>query len=257
VGVSRPRPAAEHTTAGTTILDIDPGKDGCVACASDRATAAEAKLGAPGKAGARVRLLDTVPGLVPRQFQAGEDDRRGRITERGPAVLRKRWAPCAWAMPRYNRWARAVLDRLSRGKARRKQAVVALADADRFHAHRTAASAASTARTSQGAKQGPTYGVWKVWKMMLPSSAIMPLASSGRTTPGKGVATTFGYCAPKRPHFILAQYQHCVVFKLLITLPTRASPLGSSSPHRSRTARPVDRLRKNVMPFAARPPLSG
>jgi hypothetical protein len=30
-------------------------------------------------------------------------------------------------MLRYNRWARAVFDRLSRGKARRKQAVVALA----------------------------------------------------------------------------------------------------------------------------------
>ena len=30
-------------------------------------------------------------------------------------------------MLRYNRWARAVFDRLSRGRARRKQAVVALA----------------------------------------------------------------------------------------------------------------------------------
>jgi transposase len=104
-----------------------------------------------------VRLLDTVPGLgprtaeavvahlddpkrfksgkqvgaygglVPRQFQSGEDDRRGRITRRGPAVLRKLLVQCAWAMLRYNRWARAVFERLSRGKARRKQAVVALA----------------------------------------------------------------------------------------------------------------------------------
>jgi transposase len=118
---------------------------------------AEARLDALGRADARVRLLGTVPGLgprtaeavvahlddparfrsgkqvaaygglVPRQFQSGEDDRRGRITKRGPAVLRKLLVQCAWAMLRYNPWARAVFARLSRGKARRKQAVVALA----------------------------------------------------------------------------------------------------------------------------------
>jgi transposase len=118
---------------------------------------AEAKLDELGKADRRVQLLDTMPGLgprtaeavvahlddprrfksgkqvaaygglVPRQYQSGEDDRRGRITKRGPAVLRKLLVQCAWAMLRYNRWARSVFDRLSRGKARRKQAVVALA----------------------------------------------------------------------------------------------------------------------------------
>jgi transposase len=121
------------------------------------AAAAEAKLDALGRADARVRLLETVPGLgprtaeavaahlddparfrsgkqvaaygglVPRQYQSGEDDRRGRITKRGPAVLRKLLVQCAWAMLRYNPWARAVFARLSRGRARRKQAVVALA----------------------------------------------------------------------------------------------------------------------------------
>jgi len=125
--------------------------------ADDLVAAAEAELDALGQASARVRLLDTVPGLgprtaeavvahlddpkrfktgkqvgaygglVPRQFQSGEGDRRGRITRRGPAVLRKLLVQCAWAMLRYNPWARAVFDRLSRGKARRKQAVVALA----------------------------------------------------------------------------------------------------------------------------------
>src|SRR6478609_4741252 len=125
--------------------------------AEDLVAVAEARLDAIGKADARVRLLDTIPGLgprtaeavvahlddpkrfksgkqvaaygglVPRQYQSGEDDRRGRITNRGPAVLRKLLVQCAWAMLRYNRWARAVFDRLSRGKARRKQAVVALA----------------------------------------------------------------------------------------------------------------------------------
>src|SRR5215211_3964936 len=119
--------------------------------------AAEAKLDAMGKASARVRLLDTMPGLgprtaeavvahlddpkrfksgkqvgaygglVPRQYQSGEDDRRGRISKRGPAVLRKLLVQCAWAMLRYNPWARAVFDRLCRGRARKKQAVVALA----------------------------------------------------------------------------------------------------------------------------------
>ena len=66
-------------------------------------------------------------GLVPRQFQSGETDRRGRITRRGPALLRKLLVECAWVMLRYNPWARAVYQRLSRGKARKKQAIVALA----------------------------------------------------------------------------------------------------------------------------------
>ena len=66
-------------------------------------------------------------GLVPKQFQSGETDRRGRITRHGPAILRKLLVECAWVMLRYNSWARAVYQRLSRGKARKKQAIVALA----------------------------------------------------------------------------------------------------------------------------------
>ncbi len=55
-------------------------------------------------------------------------DRRGRITRRGPALLRKLLVECAWVMLRYNAWARAVYQRLSRGRqARKKQAIVALA----------------------------------------------------------------------------------------------------------------------------------
>jgi transposase len=60
-------------------------------------------------------------------FQSGETDRRGRITRRGPALLRKLLVECAWVMLRYNGWARAVYQRLSRGQARKKQAIVALA----------------------------------------------------------------------------------------------------------------------------------
>jgi transposase len=118
---------------------------------------AEARLDALARADAGVQILESVPGvgtrtaeavvahlhqperfrtgkqvsayagLVPRQFQSGEADRRGRITRRGPAILRKLLVECAWAMLRYNSWARAVYQRLSRGKARKKQAVVALA----------------------------------------------------------------------------------------------------------------------------------
>jgi transposase len=67
-------------------------------------------------------------GLAPKQFQSGETDRRGRITRRGPALLRKLLVECAWVMLRYNGWARAVYLRLTHGgKARKKQAIVALA----------------------------------------------------------------------------------------------------------------------------------
>src|SRR5262245_26987188 len=67
-------------------------------------------------------------GLAPRQHQSGESDRRGRITRRGPGVLRKLLVECAWAMLRYNPWARAAYARLTRGgTTRKKPAVVALA----------------------------------------------------------------------------------------------------------------------------------
>jgi len=73
------------------------------------------------------KQVSAYAGLVPRQYQSGETDRRGRITKRGPGLLRKMLVECAWVMLRYNRWAREVYARLSRGKARKKQAVVALA----------------------------------------------------------------------------------------------------------------------------------
>jgi transposase len=118
----------------------------------------EARLDALGKNNADVILLETAPGLgprtaetvaaylhdagrfrtgkqvsafgglVPRQHQSGEMDRRGRITKRGPALLRKMLVECAWCMLRYNGWARAVYQRLTGGGQRRKkQAIVALA----------------------------------------------------------------------------------------------------------------------------------
>ena len=119
---------------------------------------AEARLDALGKQSADVVLLETVPGLgprtaevvaaylhdaprfhtgkqvsaysglVPRQHQSGEVDRRGRISKRGPALLRKLLVECAWCMLRYNAWARGLYLRLTGGGQRRKkQAIVALA----------------------------------------------------------------------------------------------------------------------------------
>lgn len=67
-------------------------------------------------------------GLVPRQFQSGEMDRKGRITRRGPFLMRKMLVEAAWQMQRWNPWAARLMQRISRGqKVRRKQALVAVA----------------------------------------------------------------------------------------------------------------------------------
>jgi transposase len=118
----------------------------------------ERTLDALGAADPKVRLLETIPGvgrrtaeviasyldepgrfatagevaayagLVPRQFQSGQTDRKGRITKRGPRLLRKVLVEAAWLMLRYNPWAARIFARISRGqKARRKPALVAVA----------------------------------------------------------------------------------------------------------------------------------
>jgi transposase len=125
---------------------------------SELVAQAETRLDALGKHSAAVILLETAPGLgprtaevvaayvndaarfrtgkqvsaysglVPRQHQSGELDRRGRISKRGPALLRKMLVECAWCMVRYNAWARGIYRRLTGGGQRRKkQAIVALA----------------------------------------------------------------------------------------------------------------------------------
>jgi transposase len=74
------------------------------------------------------KQVSAYSGMVPRQHQSGEMDRRGRITKRGPALLRKMLVECAWCMIRYNAWARSFYLRLTGGGQRRKkQAIVALA----------------------------------------------------------------------------------------------------------------------------------
>jgi transposase len=78
----------------------------------------------------RFRSADEVgayAGLVPRQYQSGETDRRGRITRRGPRLLRAALVECAWCSLRYNAWVRATWLRLQANGLSKKKAVVALA----------------------------------------------------------------------------------------------------------------------------------
>jgi transposase len=66
-------------------------------------------------------------GLVPRQYQSGTTDRRGRVTKRGPKVLRSALVECAWCSLRYNAWALATWQRLTGRGVGKKKAIVALA----------------------------------------------------------------------------------------------------------------------------------
>jgi transposase len=78
----------------------------------------------------RFRSADQVSayaGLVPKQFQSGETDRRGRITRRGPRLLRSAMVECAWCSLRYNAWAQETWLRLQANGLSKKKAVVALA----------------------------------------------------------------------------------------------------------------------------------
>ena len=80
--------------------------------------------------GRRFRKADEVSayaGLVPRQYQSGTVDRRGRVTKRGPKVLRSALVESAWCSLRYNPWALATWKRLVGRGVSKKKAVVALA----------------------------------------------------------------------------------------------------------------------------------
>ena len=74
------------------------------------------------------RQVGSYAGLVPRQYQSGITDRRGRITKRGPRLLRTLLLECAWCSLRYNQWSRETYDRIHAGKQpRKKKAAVAIA----------------------------------------------------------------------------------------------------------------------------------
>jgi transposase len=74
------------------------------------------------------RQVSAYAGLVPKQMESGTMKRVGRITRRGPALLRGMLVEVAWMVHRHNAWAKHFVDRVSRGmKARRRVAIVALA----------------------------------------------------------------------------------------------------------------------------------
>jgi transposase len=77
------------------------------------------------KSGAEV---SSYAGLVPRLIESGTMSRVGRITRRGPSLLRGMLIEVAWVVWRKNAWARSFVAKVSRGmKARKKIAIVALA----------------------------------------------------------------------------------------------------------------------------------
>lgn len=74
------------------------------------------------------RQVSAYAGLIPRQHQSGALNRMGRITKRGPKVLRTALVEASWLMIRYNSWAAAFYQRICGGqKTRKKQAIIALA----------------------------------------------------------------------------------------------------------------------------------
>jgi len=119
--VERRLDALSAADPATRLLETIPG------VGPRTAEAVAAHLGNAGRFRS-AKQVGAYAGLVPTQYQSGVTDRRGRITRRGPGVLRKLLVECAWCMLRYNPWARAQYARLTAGGAsRRKPAVVALA----------------------------------------------------------------------------------------------------------------------------------
>jgi transposase len=117
----------------------------------------EDKLNAIGAADARVQLLRTIPGvgprlaeaivallddparfrktgevsayigMVPKELDSGETERRGRITRHGNRLVRSLLVEVAWAGLRHNPWVRENYQRISGGKkSRKKIAIVAV-----------------------------------------------------------------------------------------------------------------------------------
>ena len=119
--------------------------------------AVEEKLNVLGAADARVQLLRTIPGvgprlaeaivtllvdpnrfgkagevsayigMVPKELDSGETERRGRITRQGNRVVRSLLVEVTWLGLRHNPWVRENYQRISGGKkSRKKIAVVAV-----------------------------------------------------------------------------------------------------------------------------------
>ena len=111
--------------------------------------------------------VDAYAGLVPRQYQSGATDRRGRITKRGPKLLRAALVECVWCCRRSNAWALAVWQRLRANGVSRKKAIVALARKllvrcwgmlKRGEPWQAPAGAAATASPGRSRRGGPHRG---------------------------------------------------------------------------------------------------
>src|SRR5438046_1481064 len=61
------------------------------------------------------RQVASYAGLVPKQFESGTIKRSCRITRRGPALLRSMLVEVAWMVYIRNDWAKAFVQRISRG----------------------------------------------------------------------------------------------------------------------------------------------
>ena len=67
-------------------------------------------------------------GLVPRQYQSGDSDRRGHISRQGNGLLRAMLVEISWIGLRFNTWMRDVYEQVHRGSpSRKKIAIVAVA----------------------------------------------------------------------------------------------------------------------------------
>jgi transposase len=116
-----------------------------------KVVALEEKLNAIGAADARVQLLRTIPGvgprlseaivallddperfrkagevsaylgMVPKELDSGETERRGCITRQGNRLVRSLLVEVAWAGLRHNPWVRENYQRISGGKKSRKK----------------------------------------------------------------------------------------------------------------------------------------
>ena len=66
-------------------------------------------------------------GMVPKELDSGETQRRGSITKHGSRLVRSLLVEVAWAGLRHNRWVRETYQRISGGKkSRKKIAIIAV-----------------------------------------------------------------------------------------------------------------------------------
>jgi transposase len=75
----------------------------------------------------KAREVSAYIGMVPKELDSGETERRGSITKHGSRLVRSLLVEVAWAGLRYNPWVRQTYQRISGGKkSRKKIAIVAV-----------------------------------------------------------------------------------------------------------------------------------